>query len=116
MLNTLGYLWEYANSHPKATNFGIRREYERIPTMAGAYSTAASQLIARRGLVPGARDGRWLPHVARYRPYCAQRPFYAVQWTLHPRRAHGPCPVRADVLYVLFKTFLELSGMNYIVS
>ena len=41
--------------------------------------------------VPGARAGRYRPPVGPYRSYCAQRPFYAVYHTLHPRRAHGPC-------------------------
>ena len=49
MLNTLGYLWEYAYSHPIWANLGIRREYARIPTMAPeALLYCCDSLIARR--------------------------------------------------------------------
>ena len=65
MLNTLVYLWEYAYSHPRATNLGIRREYERIPKMSANPTPACSLLIAVRDAWQAAHRSAVPPRAVR---------------------------------------------------
>ena len=93
MVNTLGYRWEYAYSHPIWAKLGIRREYERIPTMLRSASSSSATL---RG---GPRDAWWAAAVAQTGPSRLGSDLGSAR-TLPTRESFFSVP-KLDILYVL---------------